>query len=79
MYRTQVASDITRDGLGVELVDSEGNIVAEIFRSDRDKTLELSTSGSLPLVEIERLIAKARARLEPFEDGAPLPESPKRV
>jgi hypothetical protein len=42
-YRTQIASDIVRDGLGVELIDEDGTVVAEISRSDRDQTLTFAT------------------------------------
>ena len=70
--RTQIASDVVRDGLGIELLDGSGNPVAEIFRSDREKTLILSTFGNdISLDEITELIAMARNRLDPFEDGTP--------
>jgi len=41
-YRFQVASDIVRDGLGVELTDSRGNVLAEVFRCDADNSLKVS-------------------------------------
>lgn len=70
-YSTQVASDIVRDGLGVELLDENLDVVAEVFRSDRDHTLLVNTfSYGIPLAAIELLIARAKERLEPFEDGA---------
>ena len=39
----QVASDVVRDGLGLELLDPTGNVVAEVFRADADKTLHINT------------------------------------
>lgn len=71
----QSASDLQRDGLGVELLDSRQQVVAEVFRSDRDKTVEVSIFvDSLPLASVEQLIATAKKRLDPFEDGTPLRE-----
>lgn len=68
-----VASDIVRDGLGVELT-AEGETVAEIFRGDADHSLIINTfKNEVPLVAIEELIAAARAKLGEFEDGTPLP------
>jgi hypothetical protein len=70
----QTASDIQRDGLGVELLAGE-EVVAEVFRSDADHTLILTTFGhDLPLTAVEELISFARARLSAFEDGTPLPK-----
>jgi len=72
-YKTQVASDAGRDGLGVELLNETGDVVAEIFRSDRDHTVLMSTfSYDIPLEAIELLIARAKEKLEPFEDGLSL-------
>jgi hypothetical protein len=70
-----VASDVIRDGLGVELL-ANGEVVAEVFRCDVDRSLVVNTFGNdVPLVEIERLISRARNLLEAFEDGTPLPVS----
>ena len=72
-YSTQVASDVDRDGLGVELLNEHLEVVAEVFRSDRNRTLVLNTfSYDVPLEAIELLVARAKDRLEPFEDGSPL-------
>jgi hypothetical protein len=80
----QVASDVVRDGLGLELIDVSGNVVAEVFRCDADKTLYLNTFDyGISVQEIETLIAQAREALEPFEDGTPLhkalPMAPRRA
>lgn len=75
-FSMQAASDVIRDGLGVELIVGRGDPVAEVFRCDADHSLSLNTFGNdVPLVELEKLIAWARERLEPFEDGRPLPVS----
>jgi hypothetical protein len=69
----QTASDVQRDGLGVELIAAD-KVVAEVFRCDADHTLIVTTFGhDLPLVTIEELMAYARERLGAFEDGTPLP------
>ena len=71
----QLASDIKRDGLGLELITADGDVVAEIFRSDADHTLIVTTFGhDIPLVALEELISSARKRLAEFEDGTPLPQ-----
>jgi hypothetical protein len=75
-YSMQVASDVSRDGLGVELLSESGDVVAEVFRSDRDRTVILSTfSYDIPLGAIESLLIRAREHLDPFEDGVPLSEA----
>jgi len=73
-YRRQVASDLIRDGLGVELIDQRGDVLAEIFRCDADHTLVLEVfHADIPSPEIDALILDAYERLERFEDGTPLP------
>jgi len=72
-FATQIASDVIRNGLGVELLDSTGEIIAEVFRSDANHTVNLSTFGNdVPLHAMEELIKHARVALDPFEDGTPL-------
>jgi hypothetical protein len=74
-YRFQVASDVRRDGLGVELTDAVGNVLAEVFRCDADNSLTVSLfSEELPFAQIEALVLMAREELVAFEDGTPLPE-----
>ena len=73
-WSTQVASDIVRDGLGVELLDSKNQVVAEVFRCDADHTVSFTQYvEQVPLHAIELLIDRAKERLDPFEDGTPLP------
>jgi hypothetical protein len=75
-YTTQVASDINRDGVGVELLSETGEVVAEVFRSDRDHTVLVNTfSFDVPLRALELLLARANERLNPFEDGTGLDEA----
>ena len=70
-WKSQLASDVDRDGMGLELLDRSGNVVAEIFRSDRDKTVVLTTFNNEVRVEIFDLYYReALTRLDPFEDGA---------
>ncbi|AVB27146.1 hypothetical protein CXB36_02605 [Pseudomonas syringae pv. syringae] len=33
-FRFQIASDVIRDGLGIELVDANGQVCAEVLRCD---------------------------------------------
>jgi hypothetical protein len=74
-YRFQVASDIRRDGLGVELTDAVGNVLAEVFRCDADNSLTVSLfSEELPFAQIEALVLMAREELAAFEDGTSLPQ-----
>ena len=70
------ASDIIRDGLGVEIVDENHQTVAEVFRRDADQTVVVNTFGNdLPLDALEELLSYARSYLEPFENGSPLNEA----
>lgn len=72
-YRLQVASDIIRDGLDVELVDLHDRVIAEVFRCDKDKTVQVITENvAVPLRVFRRLIDYSYKRLDPFEDGTPL-------
>jgi hypothetical protein len=73
-FTTQIASDIHRDGLGVELLSSSGSIVAEVFRCDRDKTVRVSCwSNSVTDDVLAWLLPYSAEQLSCFENGAPLP------
>jgi hypothetical protein len=72
-WRTQVASDVIRDGLGVELIDDDHNVLAEVFRCDADHTVTVSLFQSLPFTVVEWLVEVARDQLGKFEDGTSLP------
>ncbi len=72
-FRTQVASDVVRDGLGVELLSEAGVVLAEVFRWDAKRTVTFSAfAEDLPLEGVRILIDRALDRLDPFEDGTPL-------
>ena len=72
-WATQVASDVIRDGLGVELLDGQRQVVAEVFRCDADHTVMVSLFvEQVPLHALEMLVSRAKERLDPFEDGVPL-------
>ena len=74
-YRLQIASDVIRDGLGVELIDETNEVVAEVFRRDSDNRLLFSSfKEDVPFVEIEKLILVSRLELQQFEDGTALPD-----
>lgn len=73
-YGFQVASDVLRDGLGVELIDADGNVLAEVFRCDADNSLTVSLfQAGVPFPQVEKLVLMARESLGSFEDGTPLP------
>ena len=74
-YRYQIVSDVVRDGLGVEFLDAKNNVVAEVFRCDRDKTTVAEVfEQSVPRSAIPRLIELARRELREYEDGTPISE-----
>ncbi|MDG3066159.1 hypothetical protein ACFQ4M_04615 [Thauera mechernichensis] len=69
-WRTQVVSDVIRDGLGLELLDGKNQITAEVFRCDANHTVSVSLFvEEVPLLALEMLVARAKERLDPFEDG----------
>ena len=73
-YRYQVASDVIRNGLGVELAAADGNVIAEVFRCDADNSLTVTLYvDAVPFAQIEKLIGMARRNLYEFEDGTNLP------
>ncbi|KFX81282.1 ATPase, partial [Ralstonia solanacearum] len=56
------------------LLNDSGKVVAEVFRSDANNSLEVSLfDDGLPFVEVERLFRIARTELGAFEDGTALP------
>ena len=75
-WRTQVASDVIRDGLGVELLNLHNEVVAEVFRCDADHSVTVITYGpTVPTDVLAWLCEVALERFGPsFQDGSPLPE-----
>ncbi len=73
-WSTQVASDVIRDGLGLELLDGAGRVSAEVFRCDADRTVTVRLfQNSIPSDVLVELMDLARTKLVEFEDGTPLP------
>ena len=69
-WRTQIVTDIERDGLICELLNPTEYLVDEVFRSDRDKTVVVKTcDGSIPLCVFQGFLRAAVKNLDPFEDG----------
>ncbi len=61
-YRTQRGSDLTRDGMFLELLaQNSSDVVAEVFYSDVTHLMTLSTfRPELPLEVVEALIERAK-------------------
>ncbi len=64
-YEFIIASDVIRDGLGIELWNKDENVMlAEIFRNDNLKTIQFySVQIDLPLEVLELLIAEFESRV----------------
>ena len=72
-FAYQLASDVIRDGMGLELLDANGEVVAEVFRSDAEHSVQLRTfKAGLDDNAVRELAVAAIERLGPFEDGSPL-------
>jgi hypothetical protein len=70
----QLASDVVRNGLGLELLVEPHRVVAEVFRCDADHTVTIRLyEDGIPDEVLQKLVQRARERLNPFEDGTPLP------
>ena len=65
---------MVRDGLGLELLDPTGNVVAEVFRADADKTLHLNTFSYDVSVDSIEAISTIRALQVASSSGIPLHE-----
>jgi len=79
-WNTQTASDIIRDGLGVELLAPNGAVVAEVFRCDADNSVSVTCWS--PRITDEVLawfLPFASKELAAFEDGSSLPHYSKWV
>lgn len=63
-YKMIIASDVSdRDGLGLELHDRTGEIVAEVFRDDRTGERRLTLNDELPVDVVEWLLESAKRLL----------------
>ena len=69
-YRVQVASDGSRDGIGLEfyrVTEAGEEFVQEVFRSDRDRTYSVYAGPKpIPLSLLEQVVPTARKELGPF-------------
>jgi len=75
-WTMQLASDVIRDGLGLELLGDPHRVVAEVFRCDADHTVTVRVfEDGIPDGVLDELVERARERLDPFEDGTPLPST----
>jgi hypothetical protein len=73
-WKMQLASDVIRDGLGLELLGEPHRVAAEVFRCDANHIVTVRLfEDDIPDDVLEELVARARERLDPFEDGTPLP------
>lgn len=69
-WNTQLASDIQRDGMALELLSPDGEVVVEVLRSDAKHTVTVETFGTaIPAQVFDEYYRQAPDRLDPFEDG----------
>ena len=71
-YRTVRGSDIHRDGMYLELIDSaSGDEVGEVFYSDESGRMQITIfQQDMPLDVIERFIEKAKRDLPSTRENA---------
>ncbi len=66
-YTLVLASDVyERDGLGLELYDQAGQMVAEIFRDDATQSTNFTVvapAASIPLSVLDWFVSRAKADL----------------
>ncbi|HTR42689.1 MAG TPA: hypothetical protein VMH87_13840 [Pseudomonadales bacterium] len=66
-YSTVIASDLQRDGMGLELY-RDGKLIAEVFYSDATGKFTISLfEKNLPMPVIEDYIAEAHTCLPPVQ------------
>jgi hypothetical protein len=72
-WKVQLASDVVRDGLGLELLGEPHRVAAEVFRCDADHTVTIRVyEDDIPDDVLRELVERASERLDPFEDGTAL-------
>lgn len=70
-YSYVIGSDLTRDGMYLELSDEteESSIILEIFYSDQNRTMTMSTfCEGIAIEVIDWALQQARVRLPPVAD-----------
>lgn len=73
-WTTQIASDIIRDGLAVELISPGGDVVAEVFRFDAIHTVRVRCWSDVVTQDVlDWLLSYSLVQLQTFEDGTALP------
>lgn len=69
-YKTQIFSDVERNGMGLELLSEGGDVLAEVFCSDDDHSVSVNTfDNDIPLAALAYLLNSAWQHLKIFEDG----------
>lgn len=62
-HTIQFASDVIRDGMGVELIDSDYQVLAELFRSDVTGEFHFTTFGNeISVADIKMMFDAATER-----------------
>jgi hypothetical protein len=70
-YRVVVGTDLERDGMFVEIANSDGVNLAEVFYSDKDGRMTFTAwKQELPLEVVEWAAVYARERLTPVGDSS---------
>lgn len=59
-WRMQLASDIVRDGLGLELLVEQNRVAAEVFRCDTNHTVTVVAEGL-----VQKHLASTNSRFTP--------------
>lgn len=79
-YTTLAASDVQRDGIGLELHwhwQNQDSVVAEVFFADEVGSWTLNTFNcDVPLELIEELIAEAKTRLQSSQPNHSFKQTP---
>lgn len=74
-HTIQFASDVIRDGMGVELIDSKHQVLAELFRSDVTGEFHLNTFENEIAAADVRMMFDAASEREGLSFGIPSEEA----
>ncbi len=83
-YQFLMGSDIERNGMFMEMLDTSGACVAEVFYSDITHRMVVTLGRpGLPIEAVQELLSRARLKLPPFRKpeaatpaGEPSPAKP---